>query len=557
MYNYYVKKTLVFILFFVCISVVLGREINPLEPRFFTVHDNTQVARIEQFAINLKNGIIPPRLAPHFSHDHSMPVFTFYAPFSYWLGGILSFFMSPAFALKALFFAGLILTFPSMFLLSSHLFSFWGGIVSASVYTSSLWMAVEIFVRGNLGEIWFMALFPLAVYHILSLSRKITSRRFMMGIITLSALFTVHNVLSLLSLPILLGLVLLIHEKKQALLQITLALLLSAYFLIPALLESGMTFAANVAQRTKYADHFLCPWQLWSASKWGFGGSGIGCVNDDMSFQIGKPHILLGIFGTFLFIVSVIKKSTLQYKKIIFSFIGLGIFSFFMTLEASQIIWSLGAPLLKVFQFPWRFISFALFGVALVSGFIIQFVTNRYLKIAIALVVFIALVSTSSKFFSRPWHYSFDEYSSMFLSNQYIKKEAAFQIPEYFPKSGNYSYWKNNMSNDEVFKANVMYLRKSKPFDRLYSATEAKSVIPVHYTNQWKLSVDEVNVVPTKFDQLGRPIIETKVGSIIRVTFVQTPIEHVANSITLVTIVFASLVLLYKSLWKKLKNIVS
>lgn len=555
LYNYYVKKTLVFIAFFICISLVLGREISPLEPRFFTVHDNTQVARIEQFAVNLKHGIIPPRLAPHFSYDHSMPVFTFYAPFSYWLGGILSFVMSPAFALKTLFFLGLILTFPSMFLLGSMLFTFWGGVVSAAMYTSSLWMAVEIFVRGNLGEIWFMTLFPFAIYCLLHLSRKTTSWQFVGGAITLFALFTVHNVLSLLSLPILIGLVFLIHEKKLALMQITLALLLSSYFLIPAVLENGMTYASTVAQGTKYTDHFLCPWQLWSANTWGFGGSGTGCINDDMSFQVGKPHILLGIFGTVLFLFALIRKKTLHYKKIVVVSIALGLFSFFMTLNVSQFIWKMGEPVLSVFQFPWRFISFALFGVAIAGGFIVQVLPRDYLKAIIGVTVFFVLIFTSSKFFSRPWKYSLNEYTTMFLSDQYIKKEAAFQIPEYFPRSGEYAYWKKSMKNEDVFLSNVLYLRKTSPFDRLYSATETISTIPIHYTNQWKITVDAITVLPATFDRLGRPIVETKVGSIIRATFIQTPIEHGANIVTFGSLICIAFVLLNKSLWKKLKNI--
>lgn len=549
------KKTIFFFAFFILVSVVLGRELNPLDLHFFTVHDNTQVARIQEFAVNLRHGVIPPRIAPHFSFGYGIPVFNFYAPFSYWIGGILSLIMSPAIALKLLFFAGLVLTFPSMFLLSASLFGFWAGILSASLYTSSLWMAVEIFVRGNVGEIWFLALFPTALYFSIQVSKRKSVWHFVAGIMTLSALFTTHNVLSLIALPICLGVAVLIKEKKIALLQIGIALLLSSYFLLPALTEAGMTYASDIAQKTKYSDHFLCPWQLWSATHWGFGGSGIGCINDDMSFQIGKPHIILGLIGLLSFLLSLtIKKQ--RYKKISLFIVLFGLSSFLMTLQASMPIWKLFAPIVRVFQFPWRFLSFGLFSVAFISSFCSLLISHKYIRAGIVIALSLFLIFTSQKFFSRPWKYTLSEYSNMFLSEKYIQQEAAYQIPEYFPRSGDYQTWRAQEKNPKGFDAPLSPVAV-RPFERIYKASEFLSTIPIHYTQMWLLTVDGEAITPSTFDSLGRPMVETRLGSIIKVQYRQTPTEIVANALTLIGFLGLGVVAIRKDIWKKLTTIIN
>ena len=164
-------------------------------------------------------------------------------------------------------------------------------------------MAVEIFVRGNIGEIWFMALFPLGLYFLKRYDTENKSWLFFLSAVTLSFIFTVHNVLSLVSIPFVIIFSCGLIHKKRIFLILLFALLLGSYFLIPAILENKLTYATEIATKTKYSDHFLCVWQLWKANKWSFGGSGIGCINDDMSFQIGKIHLILASIGAGIFFI--------------------------------------------------------------------------------------------------------------------------------------------------------------------------------------------------------------------------------------------------------------
>lgn len=551
------KKILIFTLFFLVALFFLGGELNPFNSQYFTVHDNTQVARLSEFAFNLKNGIIPPRVAPHFSFNQSIPVFNFYAPFSYWIGGILSIFISPAVALKLLFLGGLLLSFFTMFLLISSLFSFWAGILSASVYVSSLWMAVEIFVRGNVGEVWFMALFPLALFFIFHRHYQKSALFFFLGSLVISATLTVHNVLSLVSLTIFMVSIFLVKNKKRAMLMLIFGFLLSCTFLVPALLEGNLTYANTIASKTNYADHFLCTWQLWRASAWSYGGSGIGCMNDDMSFQLGKPHIILGVLGLLIFFYELlIQKKRDNLIVISFFIFFVGIFSTFLTLPYSKPIWDLLSPVMRVFQFPWRFLPFSLFFLSYFAAYIITFIKKLEIKIGVVTLLSFTLIFLSHKFFSKPWKYNLYEYSAMFLSDKYIQKKAAYEIPEYFPRVGDYKTWRLYESKEIGFYTNRLVYKVNKPFYKEIKIDQNQIILPIHYYPFWEITIDGKIFVPHTFDKLGRPILtDLSTHSTIVVRYNETPIEKIGNGMSIISFGLLVFVCLNKKLWKKMNAI--
>lgn len=549
------KKIFIVSLGIIALFAFLGRELNPLDLHFFKVHDNTQVARLSEFAFNLKSGIIPPRIAPHFSFNHGFPVFNFYAPFSYWIGGIMSLMMSPAIALKALLLLGLTFSFVSMFILISSLFPMWTALLSASVYSSSLWMAVEIFVRGNVGEVWFMALFPLALFFMTTPRTRNSVWFFIGGTLTVAATLTVHNVLSLVSLFIFIILLFLIPKRKTAISILMLALLLSASFLFPALVENRLTYASSIASKTNYADHFLCPWQLWKAQNWSYGGSGAGCMNDDMSFQLGKPHIILGLLGFVAFLYGLMMKRKRIYTQLSFYFLIIGVGSTFLTLPYSKPLWDLFAPIMKVFQFPWRFIPFILFAVSYFSAYVFLFIKNAKIQMSLVIIASLCLFFLSGKFFSQPWKYSLDEYTSQFLTEKYIEGKAAYEIPEYFPRTGSYEEWRTYEKNGKKFYANPLITLRDEPFNKQYKTVVEKTTLPLHYFPVWQISIAGKGTIPQEFDSLGRPQIVAPIGSIITVIYGQTAVEMFGTILTLIGILALVFLGTNKNLWQKLRHI--
>jgi len=532
----------------------LGRELNPLDPHLFSFHDNTQAARLQEFALNLKNGIIPPRLAPNFSFKHGFPVFNFYAPFAYWVGSFIHLIGVPsALSLKLLLFFGLFGSFVSFFLFITLFFGFWGGLLGATIYSSSLWMAVEIFVRGNIGEIWFMALFPLALYLLKKNDSNKSGFFFAITCICLSFLFTVHNVLSLVSVIFIVFFSLLLTHKKKALLSIVIGLLLASYFLVPALLENKLTYATEIASKTKYSDHFLCAWQLWKADRWSYGGSGTGCVNDDMSFQIGKVQLLLAVIGLGIFIHSLWKKGN---NNIPFFILGWTVFSAFLTLELSRPIWDLFSPVMSIFQFPWRFLPFVVFGTGFFASYIVHIFANKKMQILIVIVLSMGVLFISSKFFSKPWKYTTDEYRSMFLTEKYIGQKAAYEIPEYFPRTGDYKTWRMYDRSEIGFYTNTLSYKINTPFYKEITVDQEQITLPIHYFPFWEISINGKKTIPRYFDTLGRPIFSgLALPSIVEVRYNETPIEKTSNIITVITFITLITIITNKKIWKKMNAI--
>lgn len=532
----------------------LGRELNPFDPHLFLFHDNTQAARLQEFALSLKSGIIPPRLAPNFSFQHGFPVFNFYAPFAYWVGSLIHLVgVSSAISLKILIFLGLFGSFVSFFLFATLFFGFWGGLLGASVYSSSLWMAVEIFVRGNIGEIWFMALFPLSLYFLKRNDKEKNGFSFILTSVCLSFLFTVHNVLSLISVIFVILFSLLLIHKKKAFLAIIIGLLLGSYFLIPAVLENKLTYATEIASKTKYGDHFLCTWQLWRADRWSYGGSGTGCVNDDMSFQIGKVQLLLAGIGLGIFIHSLKKRGK---NNIPFFILGWTVFSAFLTLGLSKPVWDLFSPVMSIFQFPWRFLPFVVFGTGFFASYIVHIFANKKMQILIVIILSMRVLFISSKFFSKPWKYTTDEYRSMFLTQKYIGQKAAYEIPEYFPRTGDYKTWRMYDKSETRFYTNKLNYKVNMPFYKEITVDQEQITIPIHYFPFWEISINGAKIIPVYFDTLGRPIFSgLPLPSIVKVQYNETPIEKAGNGVTILTFIALIFLCLDKKIWKKMHSI--
>ena len=154
-------KRIAFIITLLFIVIFLGRSLNPFSSKMFTFHDETQAARVQQFVLNIKNLQIPPRIAPDFSFKLGYPIFNYYSPFPYWITSILHLTgISVINSLKISFLLAIVVGFVSMFLLLRLFFNFYPSLLAATLYVSSPWLAVEIFIRGNLAETWFIALLP-------------------------------------------------------------------------------------------------------------------------------------------------------------------------------------------------------------------------------------------------------------------------------------------------------------------------------------------------------------------------------------------------------------
>ncbi len=524
-------------------------SLNPLENTMFDFHDLTQAGRINQFALNLREGRIPPRLAPEFSFNQGFPLFNFYAPFAYWV--TTSFHLlgiSVMSSLKLSFFLAFTLSFFTMFIFLRRLFSFLPSLLGATLYVTSTYFATEIMIRGNLAETWYLVLLPLALSLLISNSKKFSRRVFFWTTLILFFSFTVHNVFSLLSVGLFTIFSFLLPNKKVNLISISLALVLGSYFLLPALTETSFIQINSLIKGYNYQDHFLCAWQLWNSNGWHFGSSMPGCDNDLMSFKLGKLNLLLGTFGFLLLLYQSFRQNKNDLIKRVSIFMGvLFTLSIFLTLNYSQPVWDLFSPVMSLFQFPWRFLVFGMVGSSFLGAYLFHYLKLPFKSILIVLIILISFV-TARKYLIKPMH-SYTAYNAKYNSTTYITKELAFMMPEYISSNTNYNYWSAFDSKLPLRSDQLVDLDKNGLFEKkFHTSGPAQIVINIQYFPYWKVFVEDKEVRITKFDKLGRPVLKLSKPSQVRVTYIQTPIEQTGNFLTIIGFVLLGIIVYRKKI---------
>lgn len=554
------KRFLAVILLSVSILVLLSSG-KLFSDEMFSFHDQTQAARISDFTFAIQNGQIPPRMAHHFSEGMGYPIFNFYAPTAYWITSDLhQLGLSIPDAIKVSFVLAVLVLGISTFLLLKNYFSDGAAFVGAFLLASSPFIALEIFVRGNLAELWFLALLPLVLLLIRSISVTKSKVLFVSLALCVSMFLTAHNALSIVGA----GLVILFtffHENRKLVYSaLLLGLIMAAYFLVPAFGELGFTHAQGIATSTHYQEHFVCVKQLWG-SQWGFGGSVPGCV-DGMSFMIGKVMILAGLAGGAFWLIRVSKEKLAPQKATLF-FATLGCVGIFLSLSYSSFVWIILEPFLQLFQFPWRFLGLALFGFAYFSAYLIDALPSKKAQLIVGLLCVLISFLMNMKYFTpnpqKIW--SEKDFEKEFLSQEYLSTEVAARVPEYFPKTVDYT---TVLTEEKPVMDAIISPIDGGSVDETELAifsydvrTTSKSFyVNKHYMPNWIITIDQKPYVPTEFDSFGRPkvvITNTQAISHISLSYADTPLEKIANILSLSSIIVLAMCV-HPKLWKKLSH---
>lgn len=367
---------------------------------FFPMHDDTQVARVFEMGKVLKTGIFPVRSVPDLGYGYGYPIFNFYAPLAYYIGGgLILIGLDALVATKIMMIFGVVLAGIFMYLLAREFFGEFGGVVSGLFYLYAPYHALNIYVRGDVAEFWAYAFIPLAFL-------GFYKQNILLGIIGFAGLILSHNLTAMMVTPFLLIVVAInfyddFKQKKSLILNsssliLVFGLAISAFYWIPALAEMKYTNVLSIiGGGADFRDHFVCANQLWS-SPWGFGGSVPGCI-DGLSFKIGKLHILVSVAGFILAVcLNKIRKNR-GGKIILLSFLGFILTAFF-TLEISRPIWEIVMPM-AFFQYPWRFLMLASFFSSLLAGSLVYLLKSRIKSHLVALMLIYFLLFFNLKLF--------------------------------------------------------------------------------------------------------------------------------------------------------------
>ena len=344
---------------------------------FFTHHDDVHFIRLYEMNKCFQDGQIPCRWVPDLGGLYGYPIFNYYAPLPYYFGELVYLFSgSLLFAVKTMFAVSFLGAFIFMYLLVSKLFGKMGGLISALFYSFAPYHALDFYVRGAMGEMWALMLFPAVFWAILKLEEKPNlTHLLLLGVF--SGFFLIsHNLSVMIFLPVLLIWIILLFWKQRNLkflwytsFAFLIGLTLSAFYILPMIIEKNLVHVdSTTSGYFSYTEHFKGFKKLFLERTWGYGASVRevpGGERDGLSYQIGWLH-LLG------WLIAIISAKTLWRKNkwlsvVIISFSFLTLFAIFMVNPRSQAVWDAIEPL-KYLQFPWRFLVLITFFIPFMLG---------------------------------------------------------------------------------------------------------------------------------------------------------------------------------------------
>jgi hypothetical protein len=530
----------------------IGTMLPLLTNGFFSFHDNTQVERVFEMATALGDKMFPVRWVSDLGYGYGYPIFNFYGPFPYYIGGFLSLIgFNALVATKIMFVIGILFSGVTMFYLSKKYFGTVSAVTSSIVYMYFPYHAVNIYVRGAVGEFFAYAFLPivfLGLFKFFEISKlKINTNNYFALLLVVLGVFLVsisHNLsifmLLILLVPFLLVSTFLIDKKKIFLVlslgAIALGLLLSSFYVVPAFVEMGKTnVSSQIGGGANFSDHFVCPAQLLD-SAWGFGGSTKGCM-DGLSFRLGKVNIFFLVLTLIILLRVLLRKKIILQDKLAFISSILLLLSVFLTLSISEVVWK-NISLMQYIQYPWRFLNFVGLFLSILMGYFVfkLSIFNKRVGVILGFTIILLTLISNLKLFT-PQNYTF--YTNDYYTNlNHIRFDTSKISDEYLPSGFAIPRSVSDLpiSPVELLKSsgNIGVVEhKTGYFKASYQAL-SDGVIHINYAYfpGWNAYVNNQSlpIIPTA---KGMNIAIPKGEGVLVLKFVQTPVEKVGNLLTI------------------------
>jgi len=514
---------------------------------FFPMHDDTQVARVVTMGKALRNGQFPVRWVSDLGYGYGYPIFNFYGPLPYYFGGFFyAIGFSGLLATKLMLIVGMISAAITMYFLASRVTGKLVSIFSSILYIYFPYHAVQLYVRGSIGELWVLIFLPLIIASMyIALVEKRHSLAIFVGTIGIAGTILSHTILGfttaffyLLGMlyPLFFMVIRKVTFKEIIPLFITIAsgLAVSCFFWLPAIMEMKYTVVSHqIGPTARVFDHFVCLQQFWYSS-WGFGGSAPGCV-DGLSFMLGKIHIFI-IIGGIIAILAHWKKNIYRTMGLLFITI-LFISLFFMT-NYSSVFWNI-IPGFSYVQYPWRFLVYTAVGIAGISTIFFMSIQSKLIQNIVAVIGIIAVVLFNAKLFVP--QYTYDRTTAAFESDEDIQFRASRVSDEYLPSVIERPHDASKVikfliPQTEYYQYKNIVDRETYKKIEFRSGVETRVILNQAYFPGWKYWVNS-NPQPFELDK-GRPVISIpKDFSTLEMRFTDTPSRLLGNVISLISVV--------------------
>lgn len=527
-------------------------------PGFYGASDDVHIAWLYELNKTIFSGQIPPRFVPDLSFGFGYPLFNFIFPMPFYLAEI---FHLAGFnfvdSIKGLFFLSIPVSFLGMYFLLRQFSSRGLSLAGAILYVYAPYRAVDLYVRGALGEIVSFIFLPVILLSIIKLKKTKSLRWVGIGAIATSSLVLSHNITAymfMVFIALFLLMQFLTAEKKgqffaRSFLLIFLALFSSIYFWLPAIVESSLMKYDTVFN---FADHFPTILQLVTPY-WGYGASVPG-PNDGMSFFLGVSSIvvlLAGVIFSGLYWTN-LKKGT--KVLLVWIFICL-ILSFFLMNFRSSILWN-NLPLLPYFQFPWRFLIMTTF---LIPILIITLENFKYKNVFAVLIILLTLAVNGfyfrpQDFLGRKDEYFLNRYiPTPVASGEYMKiQEEYLRLPKNTKIRPDKNYPLVTLENGQI--RNIYKLNELDAIVTVQSDTQSSLNYNKYNFPGWQAQIDRKKAVIETGDLFGQIKVNIPQGlHEVKISFEETIFKKVLDAISLAT--FLVSLGMIKNLWSQTEKL--
>jgi hypothetical protein len=518
-----------------------------LQGGYFSHQDDLQVMRIFEMRKCFSDFQIPCRWVPDMGWGNGFPLFNFYGVFTYYLGGLLSYLVGYINASKLLFAFALLGGSFGIYLLVKEIWGKYSGLAASVLYLFAPYKALDIYVRGALAEAVALSLVPFVLYlGYKAVTKDVNFYKYFT--LSLFFLFITHNIMTIIFIPVVFLWMFYwlflnkFKDLKIAIFSISIAIGLSAFFLLPAFFEKNLIQTESLTRfELDYRANFISVRQLFLDRVWGYGTS-IPGPEGGMNFQIGWPHWILAFIA---FVLVFFFKTEKNKRLLVGSTFVLFVVSIFMTHNKSSFIWE-SFPILSFFQFPWRFLSLAILTSSILGGFVVSAVKDKYKMYLSLLIVTLTVLLNWSYFKPREFY---DVNDSQKLSGQLWEDQRKGAVLDYLPKTA-LEPREGAPTQPQIISENGTvenYINKTNRFSFTAKITEKSRIeIPVYYFPNWTVFVNNKEYPLSYKNLLGRISIELEPGEYnVSGKFKNTPLRTFGNFVT-----FGSIVA-YVILWKK------
>jgi hypothetical protein len=535
-------------LYLIIFIFILPAVYSLLKPGYFPIHDDIQAFRLLELDKCIKDGQIPCRWIPDMGYGYGYPQFNYYNPLPYY---VMEIFHLIGFGFldstKIGFILSILISAYGMYLLGKSLWGKAGGLISSAFYIYGPYRAVNIYVRGAMGETWGIAFLPFIFWSIKEVVENKKYSKLWLAL-SLAALLTSHNIISIIFIPFFVAWIvfLIFSAKHRSSLKMHLKNIfisglwgfsISAFFTLPAFFEREYVHIETLLMGYfNFLAHFVGIRQLLFSTEFGYGDSQLGPI-DGLMLSPGILHWAFPIL-TILLLFFFKRKKYLRYSVL---FLLLGWFGLFLIHPRSTIIWQ-SLPMLSFVQFPWRFLSIVTFCFSVISGAIVVIFPKKKIirSLLVGLIVLIVILLNVAYFKPKS---SLNITDAEKFSGDAWQKQLTISIFDYLPIYAEHPPTQKAPDTPSFLEGSGEVVQSDKGTDWQtweisIISQSSKVIFPIYDFPIWTARVNGQKYSITHDNELGLITLFLNKGiNRVELELRDTPIRKSSNLLTLISMI--------------------